>query len=387
MLVDVCKATGRSASELTRRDVVSTLLTKPAEETLADLPVLRRDLMAAGNPLSSPFWVRAESVLTAIRAGNATIGDVQAWLEATGTEPIQLIPDEMFVWPDKDERGPVAAELHDLLVAHLEELVAKGTIDPDRLVVGDAAALSAYEQVQRDWLNSPLPDGRVPFDALADEESDKFLQMWADEDRDAMQILGEQLEAIGQRRCPEAELSATCARLRDGLASDDPRYRLLRAAAGADPTRLPSDDRELWLTLASGVVAQREDPPDGVLDDESLAAWATLVHADWIAAAVVLARSGPGAFVNLDELAQEVAAFDFEAIDGGYEAGGEDGRFGDDSADSFEDDTSMLTIGMYPVLHLWRMLGVLDDDDRLTALGWWGIPESMLHAWKSDEQS
>jgi hypothetical protein len=34
-----------------------------------------------------------------------------------------------------------------------------------------------------------------------------------------------------------------------------------------------------------------------------------------------------------------------------------------------------------PVTSLWRVLGAIDDDERLTALGWWGLPEAMLRVW------
>ena len=34
-----------------------------------------------------------------------------------------------------------------------------------------------------------------------------------------------------------------------------------------------------------------------------------------------------------------------------------------------------------PVTSLWQVLGAIDDDERLTALGWWGLPEAMLRVW------
>ena len=37
--------------------------------------------------------------------------------------------------------------------------------------------------------------------------------------------------------------------------------------------------------------------------------------------------------------------------------------------------------GMFlPVTSLWQVLGAIDDE-RLTALGWWGLPEAMLRVW------
>jgi hypothetical protein len=34
-----------------------------------------------------------------------------------------------------------------------------------------------------------------------------------------------------------------------------------------------------------------------------------------------------------------------------------------------------------PVASLWQVLGAVDDDERLTALGWWGLPEAMFRVW------
>jgi hypothetical protein len=31
-----------------------------------------------------------------------------------------------------------------------------------------------------------------------------------------------------------------------------------------------------------------------------------------------------------------------------------------------------------PVPSLSQVLGAIDEDERLTALGWWGLPEAML---------
>lgn len=41
----------------------------------------------------------------------------------------------------------------------------------------------------------------------------------------------------------------------------------------------------------------------------------------------------------------------------------------------------VISLGLFPVLHLWRQLGAVDQHDRLTHLGWWGIPASLQRAW------
>ena len=33
------------------------------------------------------------------------------------------------------------------------------------------------------------------------------------------------------------------------------------------------------------------------------------------------------------------------------------------------------------VTAMWSVLGAIDEDDRLTPLGWWGLPEAMQRAW------
>jgi hypothetical protein len=47
------------------------------------------------------------------------------------------------------------------------------------------------------------------------------------------------------------------------------------------------------------------------------------------------------------------------------------------SEDDEYDDLTMESLFL-PVTSLWRVLGAIDDDERLTALGWWGLPEAML---------
>ncbi|CAN5918622.1 hypothetical protein BH23ACT10_BH23ACT10_02250 [soil metagenome] len=127
----VCDRAGRSAAALTRRDVMLALLTVPAEQAMQALPEIRQTMLRAGNPLSRTFWDGVRATLASIADGRATVGAVHRWLQATGTEPMHLVGDG-FVWPDEDERGPVAHEMHTLLVEHLERLVAEGVVDPDR---------------------------------------------------------------------------------------------------------------------------------------------------------------------------------------------------------------------------------------------------------------
>jgi hypothetical protein len=355
---------GRTTSELTRRDVVRTLLSVPATDALAALPGLQRELITSGDAMSPTFWAAAEQVLGAIASGRATAGSVRRWVQATGTEPIDLLPQEGFVWPDEDERGPVAAEMHTALVAHLETLVADATIDPDRLLEGVPEEWAAYEQLQVAWLYAPLPDGREPVWAVVDEYDEELLAEWAAADAEARAGLTSMLAGLPERPRPDADLATVCRGLRAGLEQGEWPYDLLRAAGGVDPAHLPSDDVDLWLTLAAGVVNCREEPSEGVH-----AAWATLAQPEWSAAVVTLVRGGPGTPARARQLAQDVVEFDFAVEE-------DDLRIADTAEDAAD-----LTVAFGPVVMLWSALGAVDADERLTPLGWWGLPEALDRAW------
>jgi len=354
------------------------LLSVPAASARAAIPELRRALFAAGNAFSPAFWVAAERLLRRISAGEASVGEVRRWLQSSGSEPIDLIA-EGFAWAEENERGPVGSQIHALLVSHLEGLVAEGTIDPDRLLAEDSSPWTEYERLQTQWLHTPLPDGREPIEAVSDEEDEEFLAAWDDAEADACAILAELLAEAPPRACPRAELRAACERLRAGLRADHWPYDLLRDAAGVAPETLPAQDTELWLTLAAGVVTCQADP-QAHLDEAAHAAWIALMHPDWIGAVVTLVRGGVGTPADADSLAQYAATFDFEESD--------DPEADDETDDWDDEDLSggrrALAVGFSTVELLWFVLGALDDESRLTALGWWGLPEALPRAWAGE---
>ena len=198
---------------------------------LASLPVLRRGLFAAGNPMSAVFWESTERILTELDAGTARTGDVRAWLEATATEPTSMIG--LHVWDEPPDRSRLQAELHARLVRHLEEKLAAGELDPDGLAAGEAEAQLAWSRIQEQWMNSPLPDGRVPMDTLLDEQDAEFLAEWAEADAEALSALQVVLDEVGDRPLPVGELTAACAAARSAITGDDLTGRLLAACGGA----------------------------------------------------------------------------------------------------------------------------------------------------------
>ena len=429
----VAELAGRPLGELRRRDVAIALLSVAPDDALASLPGIRRGLLAAGNPLSAPFWDSAEAILRKISEHEATFGDVHGWLEATGTEPTAII--SLHVWEEPAQRSPLQEEMHARLVSYLEECVASGSIDPDKLAAGDAAERSEYLAVQERWMNTPLPDGRVPMAVLLDEQDEAFLAGWAAADAEALTALRAMLQLAGARPLPAAELRSAAARLRADIARPGWPGQMLVSFSGRNADSLPPDDAEMWLTLATSVASPQGDPlseedkefaramewaededldfgdeDDGEPDEDdgepdemsaALAAVAALDHFDWLAVMSKLVAGGPGTPASAADLARYVQDFDPEELagltatgaDGGedeadedfdsadFEDFGEQDDLDDDLAD-FDEFDELSVEGLFlHVTAMWSVLGAIDEDDRLTPLGWWGLPEAMQRAW------
>jgi hypothetical protein len=422
----VAEIAHRPVSALRRRDVAIALLSVPAEDALASLPVIRRGLLVAGNPLSAPFWESAETILHKISEHDATFGDVHGWLEATGTEPTGIIG--LHVWEEPSARSPLQEEMHARLVSYLEERLAAGEIDPDRLATGDAAARQEYLALQERWMTTPLPDGRVPMTVLLDEQDEAFLADWAAADAEARSALQSVLDRVVNRPLPAADLSSAAGRLRADIARPGWPGQMLVSFSGRTADALPTDDAELWLTLATSVASPQGDPlsqedrefaramewaededlnfgqdvedPGAESEPDELSAAISAVcaldHLDWLAVMSALVTGGPGTPASAADLARYVRDFDPDEVIGLKVAAAEDAAPEDDEDeefggpgidggdfDDYEDDFDELSIeGLFlHVTAMWSVLGAIDEDDRLTPLGWWGLPEAMRRAW------
>jgi hypothetical protein len=351
----IAQLAGRSVGGLTRRDVALGLLSVAPSDALESLPLLRRRLLAAGNPMSAAFWAATDQVLESLEEGTARTGDVRAWLEATGTEPSSMIG--LHVWDEPPERSRLQAELHGKLVRHLEDKLAAGELDPDGLAGGDPDAQLGWSRIQERWMTTPLPDGRVPMDVLLNEQDAEFLAEWAEADAEALSALQVVLDEVGDRPLPPGELTAACAAVRAAIAGPEPADRLLATCGGAGDRTLPGSDPELWLTLAAGVMSPAGETSDEDLSG-ALSALSALEHADWLAAVAALARGGPGTAAGAADLAgyaREYCAEDF-------------------------DEATVTELFSY-VADLWQTLGATDHRQRLTPLGWWGLPEAVRKVW------
>jgi len=422
----VAELSGRPLGRLKRRDVAIAVLSVSPDDALASLPGIRRGLLAAGNPLSAAFWDSAEAILHKISDHQATFGDVHGWLEATGTEPASMIG--LHVWEEPSQRSPLQEEMHALLVSYLEERLTAGEIDPDKLVTGNAEAKRDYLALQEEWMTSPLPDGRVPMTALLDEQDEAFVADWAAAEAEALGALRSVLDGVGKRPLPAAELRVAARRLREDIARPGWPGQMLVSFSGRTRDSLPGDDAEMWLTLATSVASPQGDPlteedkefaramewaeeddldfggpdegpgddeDDGELDEMSaaMAAVCALDHFDWLAVMSALATGGPGTPASAADLARYVREFDvaeetddeaildedddYAQVDYAEEAAFESGDFAD-----YDDFDELSVEGLFlHVTAMWSVLGAIDEDDRLTPLGWWGLPEAMQRAW------
>jgi hypothetical protein len=418
---NVAELSGRPLGQLKRRDVAIALLSVSANDALASLPGIRRGLLAAGNPLSAAFWDSAEAILHKIKDHQATFGDVHGWLEATGTEPTSMIG--LHVWEEPSQRSPLQEEMHALLVRYLEERLVAGEIDPDRLVTGDPSAKRDYLALQEGWMTAPLPDGRVPMTALLDEQDEAFLADWAAADAEALSALRSVLEDAGERPLPAGDLRVAARRLREDIGRPGWPGQMLVSFSGRTRESLPADDAEMWLTLATSVASPQGDPlteedkefaramewaeeddlefgarddrpgddeDDGEPDEMSaaMAAVCALDHFDWLAVMSALATGGPGTPASAADLARYVREYDVEEcddetdLDEAEDGGGEAIAFDLTDFPDDEDFDELSVEGLFlHVTAMWSVLGAIDEDDRLTPLGWWGLPEAMQRAW------
>jgi hypothetical protein len=393
----VAEISGRPAAKLTRRDVALALLRLPAADALPSLPTLRRGLVAAGNPMSVPFWDSAEAILQKITDREATIEDMRVWLEATGTEPTRVIG--LHEWEEPSQRSPLQEEMHTRLVHRLEDLVADGEIEPDKLAEGDPEARKHYVAVQERWMMTPLVDGRVPMSVLLDEQDEQLFADWAATAAVALESLDELLDSAAPRPLPAGELAAAAARLRGYIGRPGWPGQMLVAFSGLSEATLPADDQEMWLALAASVAYPQGDPlstedkefaramewagdeDDAGGDEEpdelsaAMAAVCALEHFDWLAVMDALVAGGPGTPASAADLARYVRDYDPPEPPSDTELG----DLGN-VADEDYDDLSIEGLFLH-ITAMWSVLGAIDSDDRLTALGWWGLPEAMRRAW------
>lgn len=195
----------------------------------------------------------------------------------------------------------------------------------------------------------------------SEEDEEDFLAAWEQQRRDAWEVVETAVAEVDRRR-DDAGLARAADQLRRAADSNQWPYDVLWAAASApDPTE---DDETLWISVAAGVVEPQGDLP---VEDEVASAWIALEPADWAGAIIELTRAGIGQSAKPEDLVPLIERC--PEIEG--------------PAFSSEDST-VIALGFSTVVELWRVIGALDQDFRLTALGRWGLPEGLRRAWAAE---
>jgi hypothetical protein len=211
----------------------------------------------------------------------------------------------------------------------------------------------------------PETDPPQGFD-IDDRELDQFIADWEAVDRQAARVLR---EALGEHRgapSPDGEVDAVSSRIREGLAGGVYPFDWIGRAAGLDREAPPGDGTELLLRCVAATISPREETG---LDPEEEAMLSSIEHADWIGAIVSAVRAGPGADASSRSLVAGIAAC--PEVEQG-------------SVGEFDDDIALLEAAFSVLAVPWRVLGMIDREERLTALGVWTLPRSLARAWGSD---
>lgn len=190
----------------------------------------------------------------------------------------------------------------------------------------------------------------------SDEDDEEFLRESDEADREAAAELRERLPGMDSARVPDGELAAAATRLREGIAQGAwPHDWFRKANSWERRSSLPSDDAELWLAAAASVVSPPGEPG---WESEMQTFLFTVEQLDWIESITAVVAHGAGAPCSPAALCRHLSGL--------------------------EPDDEFLVEGSFElVMPLWQALGAVTEDLRLTELGVWGLPLSLVRAWDS----
>jgi hypothetical protein len=201
------------------------------------------------------------------------------------------------------------------------------------------------------------------FDELDEEELDRHLAACEELDREAAELLRRALRGERGRPAPSA-LAATADQVRAALSDGGYPFAWVLLAAALDDD-LPASDEELVVRAVAGTISPEEETG---LDPEDAAAIGTTEHADWLGALVSVVRAGPGADASPEALVSGIEACPEVTIEGGVDP---------DERPLLEHAFELSTLP-------WSLVGILDEDRRLTEAGAWVLPRALARAWRSD---
>jgi hypothetical protein len=198
---------------------------------------------------------------------------------------------------------------------------------------------------------------------FSDEEIDELLDAWDQLDREAAAYLDDHLPATGE--IPDLELARATRGLRDGVARGVWPFGYFVHALDWT-TGVPGRARTAWLEAAAATISPPNDP---LIDVEKQSAVMALDHTDWLGMVIGLVQRGVGAEFSAGLVQEDVDAL--ENIEGEVE--------------DREGQLSVLETAVATLSPLWQALSVLDESDRLTALGRWGLPRGLRRVWVASD--
>lgn len=202
-------------------------------------------------------------------------------------------------------------------------------------------------------------------DADLDDDTAAFLEAWDEADRQAAAILRDALDRLRRRAIPGGTPATIAARLRDGISEREHPFDWIGKAAALETEPLPNDDIELVLRCAAATISPQDETG---LDPEEEATLIALERADWLGAIVSVVRKGRGADASPEALARGISTCPEVELEG-----------------NLDPDDESLIVTAFTILALpWQVLGIIDEDSRLTALGAWILPRALARAWGSD---
>lgn len=208
-------------------------------------------------------------------------------------------------------------------------------------------------------------DDRFPDFDFDDEDLEEFLDAWDAADTEARDLLRETCTEVLAASPPQPELTDSVERLRAGAEVGHWPFDYFVAACGW-PDTMPADDTEMWEQAAAATISPPDDPGTPAEEQSAVAA---LLHADWFGMVVGLVRRGVGARVTGGLAARDIA--ECPEID--------------DESEDPDEDAALVASAVAVLTPLWRAVGIIDEDDRLTALGSWGLPRALDSVWTVSE--
>ncbi|QBI19912.1 SEC-C domain-containing protein [Egibacter rhizosphaerae] len=193
-----------------------------------------------------------------------------------------------------------------------------------------------------------------------EDEADFLDEQWALAHARAAGVLRRHFPEARGVPAPRSGIEGARERLAAAAERGDPALAWGLAAAELDRADLQEADEPTLVRLVAATIELQGDPGGDPEEDSAVMA---IEFADWLSTISHLLLEGPGADADASALAERALA------DGGPAADG---------------DFDLLAYGFELVVPLWQLVGVLDEERRLTELGAWLLPRAACRAWDSD---